>query len=98
MSAAQLAVTSGLFWTINNRTWTETNEHTGDTPYNDTTLTGGKAIPNYDIAFQNDGWDPELNVYAAKMGEVIDIILVNEPAGNFSGYDAHPFHFHGAHV
>lgn len=110
MTAAQLNVRSGIYWTVNNHTWTESNQHEGDTPFNDTTPTadtpylvnvykeGERAIPDYQRAIQNNGWSPELNVFAAEIGEVVDIILVNEPAGVAGGYDAHPFHFHGAHV
>jgi L-ascorbate oxidase len=110
MTSAQLNTASGSFWTINNRTWDELNQHEGDTPYNDTSLThdapylvsvyqqGERAIPNYGNAVQNySGWDPELNVYPAKIGEIIDIILCNEPNGIVGGFDTHPWHFHGAH-
>lgn len=110
MTAAQWNVKSGKYWTIDNHTWTESNQHEGDTPFYDTNSTpdapylvnvykeGERAIPDYEKAIQNNGYDPELNVFAAKIGEVVDIILVNEPAGVAGGYDAHPFHFHGAHV
>ncbi|KAL1853720.1 hypothetical protein Plec18170_005111 [Paecilomyces lecythidis] len=111
LTSAQFNVEAGVFWTINNRTWKETNEHQGGSPFNDTNVTGEtpylvnvyklgeKAIPNYDNAVQfHQGWDPELNVYPAKVGEVIDIIIVNEYNGQYGGFDAHPFHFHGVHV
>ncbi|GAD95403.1 multi-copper oxidase, putative [Paecilomyces variotii No. 5] len=111
LTSAQFNVAAGTMWTINNHTWKETNEHQGDSPFNDTNVTGEtpylvniynlgeKAIPDYDNAVQfHQGWDSKLNVYPAKVGEVIDIILVNEPNGQFGGFDAHPFHFHGAHV
>ncbi|EEA25167.1 hypothetical protein TMatcc_006611 [Talaromyces marneffei ATCC 18224] len=110
MTAARLNAASGQFWTINNHTWTDTNQHEGDTPFNSTTPTddtpylvnvykqGERALPNYENSIKNNGWDAELNVFAAEMGEVVDIILVNEPVGVVGGYDAHPFHFHGAHV
>lgn len=66
MTAVQLDVKSGQLWTINNHTWTETNQHEGDTPFNDTTPTtdipylvsaykeGERAIPNYQKAIQNN--------------------------------------------
>ncbi|OKL61583.1 hypothetical protein UA08_03264 [Talaromyces atroroseus] len=110
MTSAQLNTASGSFWTISNHTWNEFNQHEGDTPYNDTSLThdtpylvsvyeqGERAIPDFENAVQNyNGWDPELNVYPAEIGEIIDIILVNEPNGVAGGFDTHPWHFHGAH-
>ncbi|KAL2834368.1 L-ascorbate oxidase [Aspergillus cavernicola] len=111
LSSAQFLGTSGRFWTINNHTWTENNQHEGGTPYNDTStspappylvniyLHGEAAIPDYNTAVQKyGGWDPQLNVYAAKLGEVIDLILVNEPNGISGGFDSHPWHIHGDHV
>lgn len=61
--------------------------------------TKNNTIPNYDDAVQNHGgWDPCFNVYPAKVGRVIDIILVNEPNGINGGFDVHPSHIHGDHV
>ena len=34
----------------------------------------------------------------ARIGEVIDIILMNEPQGDIGGFDVHPWHIHGGHV
>ncbi|KAI9367031.1 L-ascorbate oxidase [Aspergillus egyptiacus] len=111
LTSAQFLVPSGRYWTINNRTWTEKNQHEDNEAYNDTTIhpaapylvdifrSGDAAIPDYEAAIQNHGgWDPRLNVYAARLGEVIDIILVNEPNGVSGGFDAHPWHIHGDHV
>ncbi|KAI9044400.1 L-ascorbate oxidase [Aspergillus affinis] len=57
------------------------------------------AIPNYHNAVQNhSGWDPELNIYPARVGEIVDIILINEPNGRQGGFDTHPWHIHGDHV
>ncbi|CRG90924.1 L-ascorbate oxidase [Talaromyces islandicus] len=111
LTSSQHISRSGLFWTVNNHTWTETNEHEDNTPYNSTKPTsdtpylvdiykrGEAAIPDYNKAVQEyDGWDPDFNVYPARTGEVIDIILVNEPDGVAGGFDAHPWHIHGDHV
>ncbi|KAI9038587.1 L-ascorbate oxidase [Aspergillus affinis] len=89
---------SGAFWTVNNHTWTGMNEHQDGKPYNNTTPSdnapyliqiyneGSKAIPDYENAVQNHaGWDPEFNVYPARLGEVIDIILLNQPNGQDGG-------------
>ncbi|KAL6849008.1 hypothetical protein ACO1O0_008538 [Amphichorda felina] len=110
LRAAEL-LSSHVFWSINNHTWTDENEHynhtdvsniTSDThtPYLvDIYNRGEAAIPNYDLAVgKYNGWDPELNVYAAKLGEIIDIVIVNQPSGVVGGYDTHPFHIHGGHV
>lgn len=60
---------------------------------------GENAIPDYETAVQkHGGWDPEMNVYAAEVGEVIDIILINEPNGLSGGFEPHPWHIHGGHV
>lgn len=111
LSSAQLAAPSGLFESVGNRTWTESDQHLGNASFNnrspsvdipylvDVYERGENAIPNYDVAVQQyGGWDPSLNVYAAKVGEVIDIILVNEPDGLPVGFDTHPWHVHGEHV
>ena len=111
LSAAQLAAPSGLFQSADNRTWTETDEHLENTSFSDRTPSvgvpylvdvyqrGEDAIPDYETAVQNyGGWDPELNVYAARVGEVIDIILIDEPDGLPGGFDIHPWHIHGDHV
>ena len=110
LRAAEL-FSSRVFWSINNHTWTDDNEHynhtdvsniTSDThtPYLvDIYNRGEAAIPNYDLAVgKYNGWDPELNVYAAKLGEIIDIVIINQPSGVVGGYDTHPFHIHGGHV
>lgn len=92
------------YWSTNNQTWTETNEHLNNTAFNatgfhvgtpylvDVYLRGEDAIPNYELAVQKyQGWDPDLNVYPAKVGEVIDIVLLNQPAGILGGFDNHPW-------
>jgi L-ascorbate oxidase len=111
LASSQLISKSGFSWTVSNRTWTENNEHEDDTPYNNTNSRpntpylvdiyrrGEAAIPDYNKAVQEyGGWDPDFNVYPAKVGEVVDIILINEPNGIAGGFDAHPWHIHGDHV
>lgn len=105
----QLTVTAGQFLALNNHTWTETNQHERDTPFNSTLSVydvpylvdiynrGEQAIPNYENALRHGGWDPELNVYPAKLGEVIDIIIQYDAIGAHASNDAHPFHLHGTH-
>jgi hypothetical protein len=111
VTSAQLTAPSGLFWTVHNRTWTESNQHLQNTSFSSRTSSvgvpylvnvfekGDEAIPDYETAVQKyGGWDPNLNVYAARVGEIIDIILVNEPNGLNVGFDVHPWHIHGDHV
>lgn len=111
LSNVELKQNTQLWWGINNRTWTEVDMHLNATPYNspfvsmgtpylvDVYQRGEAAMPNYDLAVdQYGGWDPNLNVYVAKPGEVIDIIILNVPDGTSTGYDIHPWHIHGGHI
>ncbi|KAL9114957.1 MAG: hypothetical protein Q9227_001200 [Pyrenula ochraceoflavens] len=111
LSSAQLTAPSGLFFSAQNRTWTDLNQHLSATPFSNTTPSTGTpylvdiyrrgtpAIPDYASAVtHHGGWDPTLNVYPAQTGEIIDIILTNEPDGLPIGFDLHPWHIHGGHV
>lgn len=111
LSSAQLIAPSGLFESVQNRTWTESNQHLGNTSFDDRSPSvgvpwlvdvyqrGEEAIPDYETAVQNyGGWDPNLNVYVARVGEVIDIVMTNQPDGLQVGFDIHPWHIHGDHV
>lgn len=102
---------NGAYWTVNNHTWIENSENQDSKSYKNRTPShdspylvqiydkGDKAIPEYENAVQNHrGWDPDLNVYPARVGEVIDIILINQPKGQDGGFDTHPWHAHGDHV
>ncbi|KAL9054231.1 MAG: hypothetical protein Q9162_004264 [Coniocarpon cinnabarinum] len=42
------------------------------------------------------GYAPDANAYPANVGEVIEIVLLNE-AGYAHTYDVHPWHAHGGH-
>jgi L-ascorbate oxidase len=57
---------------------------------------GQAAIPNYDAALANGGWDPATLAFPAKLGEVLDLVWLNDN-GPSGGWDIHPFHLHGAH-
>ncbi|PYI00886.1 putative multi-copper oxidase [Aspergillus sclerotiicarbonarius CBS 121057] len=111
INSTQIQSPVGTFWTLNNHTWTELDEHEKGSSPLDTHLTanppylvniylhGEQAIPDYNTAVHDHGGrDPKLNVYAAKVGEIIDIIFINEPNGLAGGFDAHPFHIHGSHI
>lgn len=81
-------------WAQNNNIWKEPNI---TVPYlTDIYRRGEAAIPNYDAALQNYGWDPASLAYPAKLGEIIDIVWENNN-GPSGGWDIHPFHAHGRH-
>ena len=101
------------FWTVNNRTWTDSDENLNGTAYDlnktapdvgipylvDVYLSGEAAIPDYNTAVaEYGGWDPATNTYPAKRNEVIDIIFINQPNNYTGGFDTHPWHVHGGHV
>lgn len=60
---------------------------------------GPDAIPSFQAAEENNGWDPVTYTWPAKVGEVLEIIFVN--TGSLveanGGVDYHPFHAHGGH-
>ncbi|KAI9838737.1 MAG: hypothetical protein M1838_004537 [Thelocarpon superellum] len=87
---------TGIIWAENGTTWETTRPAV---PYlvalyeNDT-----NALPDYDAAVANGGYDPKTGAYAAKLGEVIDIVLQNTGSQAVPGFlDVHPFHAHGDH-
>jgi L-ascorbate oxidase len=57
---------------------------------------GQAAVLRYDAALANDGWDPATLAFPAKLGEVLDIVWLNDN-GLSGGWDIHPFHAHGGH-
>lgn len=57
---------------------------------------GQTAIPNYTAALSNYGWDPATLAFPALLGEVLDIVWLNDN-GASGGWDIHPFHAHGGH-
>ena len=83
-----------LQWAQNNNIW---KEHNISVPYlTDIYRRGEAAIPDYEAALKNYGWDPKSFAYPAKIGEVIDIVWENNN-GPSGGWDIHPFHAHGRH-
>lgn len=66
---------------------------------------GQEAIPDYDTAMDNYGWDPNTKAFPVRIGEVLEIVVQNTGAINADGneqgsglVEAHPFHIHGQHV
>lgn len=66
---------------------------------------GKDAVPNYDNAMDNSGWDPDTKAFPVNIGEVLEVVIQNTGAINADGNDqgsglveAHPFHIHGQHV
>lgn len=81
-------------WAQNNNIWKEPNI---TVPYlTDIYRRGQAAVPDYDAALNNYGWDPKSLAYPAKIGEIIDIVWENNN-GPSGGWDYHPFHAHGRH-
>lgn len=86
---------SGAKWALNNNSW---NEDLPQTPYLiDVYNKGQLAIPNYEAALLNGGWDPTNQLFPAKIGEIIDIIWENSNIPT-PQYHTHPLHVHGRHV
>lgn len=49
---------------------------------------GEAAIPSLERAKEYGGWDPVFDAYPAELGEVIEIILENEPNGRAGGKES----------
>ncbi|KAK4187405.1 putative L-ascorbate oxidase [Podospora australis] len=61
---------------------------------------GQGAIPDYDAAMKNYGWDPKKMAFPCKIGEVLEIVFQNTgsqfvPANGL--VEMHPFHAHSKH-
>ena len=89
-------------WRLSGDQWNESTiyDTPGDRPYLiDIYEKGPDAIPNYQSALANHGWDPVTYTWPAKIGEVLEIIWVNTGSlvDNNGGVDYHPFHAHGGH-
>ncbi|KFY98247.1 hypothetical protein V500_01754 [Pseudogymnoascus sp. VKM F-4518 (FW-2643)] len=89
--------TNQIIWRLANQSWTE---HTVQKPLLvDIYQRGEAAIPDYDSAMGNHGWDPKTRAFPAKMGEVLEIVFQNTGSlvKNGGALDVHPFHAHGQH-
>ncbi|KAH6842656.1 Cupredoxin [Chaetomium sp. MPI-CAGE-AT-0009] len=88
--------TGRLTWQLAHMSWTDSMR---DKPVLvDIYERGQAAIPNYEAAVANYGWDPANRLFAARKDEVLEIVLQNT-GSQFSGaagiVETHPFHAHG---
>lgn len=89
-------------WRLSDNQWNVSTiyDTPGDRPYLVNIYEKGPdAIPDYQAALDNKGWDPVTYTWPAKIGEVLEIIWVNTGSlvENNGGVDYHPFHAHGGH-
>lgn len=90
---------SSVIWQMDGLNWTELSPANSPPYLVDIYKNGPEAMPNYTAAMENGGWDPYTLTWPAKLGEVLEIILVNTGSlvNNNGGMDYHPFHMHGSH-
>ncbi|KAK3349594.1 laccase-like protein [Lasiosphaeria hispida] len=91
------ATTGRVMWELAHLSWTEFT-------YQKPTLVdiyerGQDAIPNFEAAVKNYGWDPATKSFPARIGEVLEIVLQNTgaTAGQPGSVETHPFHAHSKH-
>ncbi|KAH6617183.1 Cupredoxin [Chaetomium tenue] len=90
--------TGRLTWELAHMSWTDS---TRDKPVLvDIYERGQPAIPDYDAAVANYGWDPATRLFPARKDEVLEIVIQNT-GSQYSGaagiVETHPFHAHGIH-
>lgn len=100
LDARQLTLneTGQIVWQFNGLNWNEVIAY--QTPLLvDIYQRGEEAIPNYEVALANQGWDPVTKAFPVKKGEVLEIVLQNTGSlvKNGGGVDVHPMHAHGDH-
>ncbi|KYK60778.1 ascorbate oxidase [Drechmeria coniospora] len=98
MNSSQLVDprTGQVVWRLAGLSWTD---NAARTPLLvDIYKRGDAAMPSYDDAVRNGGWDPRTKAFPVKVGEVIEIVLQNTGSlKNGGSVDVHPFHAHGQH-
>lgn len=90
--------TNQTIWNMANLTWTA---GTLQRPVLvDIYERGDAAIPSFEAAQKNGGWDPATRSFPARVGEVLEIVFQNRGSfvNNGGGLDVHPMHAHGQHV
>ncbi|KAK0644189.1 multicopper oxidase-domain-containing protein [Cercophora newfieldiana] len=90
-------VTGRVVWELAHLSWTEASYQTPALV--DIYQRGQDAVPSWDAAQNNFGWDPATRSFPARVGEVIEIILQNRGAmiENSGRLGTHPFHAHSKH-
>ncbi|KAK3375863.1 multicopper oxidase-domain-containing protein [Lasiosphaeria ovina] len=86
-----------MVWELAHLSWTE---YTYQSPMLvDIYQRGQEALPDYDAAMKNYGWDPKTLSFPAKIGEVLEIVFQNTgaQAGPIGRVQTHPFHAHSNH-
>lgn len=90
--------TGRVIWELGHLSWTE---YSYQRPMLvDIYQRGEAALPDYDSALRNHGWDPATMSFPAKVGEVLEIVLQNtgSQVEAVEGFvETHPFHAHGKH-
>jgi L-ascorbate oxidase len=89
--------TDQTIWVMNNLTWVPEDSHVPMLV--DVYERGQEALPDYEVALKNGGWDPRVKAFAAMPGEVLEIVFQNHGSlwNANGGVDVHPFHAHGQH-
>ncbi|OQO14183.1 hypothetical protein B0A48_01059 [Cryoendolithus antarcticus] len=90
---------ASVIWAASGLQWIDTTAPSGKPYLVSIYENGPSAIPNYTNALANYGWDPITKAWPAKIGEVLEIVIYNQPSivENNYGLDFHPFHAHGRH-
>lgn len=88
-------------WRLNGDQWNVTTPpYPGARPYLINIYENGpSAMPGFEAALNNSGWDPVSYTWPARLGEVLEIIWYNTGSlvQDNGGFDYHPFHAHGGH-
>lgn len=90
--------TNQTIWQLNGLNWNELVARPVPLLV-DIYLRGEVAVPSYELAMANRGWDPTTKSFPVEVGEVLEIVFQNTGSlvNNNGGVDVHPFHAHGQH-
>ncbi|KAK0744311.1 Cupredoxin [Apiosordaria backusii] len=87
--------TGKVVWELAHLSWTE---HTYTRPLLvDIYQRGQAAVPNWEAAQRNHGWDPKTLSFPGKIGEVLEIVFQNTGSELEGIVETHPFHAHSKH-
>ncbi|KAK4176416.1 putative L-ascorbate oxidase [Triangularia setosa] len=88
-------VTGKVIWELAHLSWTE---HTYTSPLLvDIYQRGEDALPNWEAAQSNYGWDSKTLAFPCKIGEVLEIVFQNTGSELGGIVETHPFHAHSKH-